>query len=142
MSLEELRQKRLKWVEANRENDFEEGIRRLLTDLYPDNAHFIYELLQNAEDAKATEVRFILKEDGIEFEHNGNRLFTLEDVKSITSIGISTKKDDATNIGKFGVGFKAVFSYTNTPEIISGKYHFRIRELVVPDTVGVVSLCS
>ena len=136
MSLEELRQKRLKWVEANRENDFEEGIRRLLTDLYPDNAHFIYELLQNAEDAKATEVRFILKEDGIEFEHNGNRLFTLEDVKSITSIGISTKKDDPTNIGKFGVGFKAVFSYTNTPEIISGKYHFRIRELVVPDTVG------
>ena len=136
MSLEELRQKRLKWVEANRENDFEEGIRRLLTDLYPDNAHFIYELLQNAEDAKATEVRFILKEDGIEFEHNGSRLFTLEDVKSITSIGISTKKDDPTNIGKFGVGFKAVFSYTNTPEIISGKYHFRIRDLVVPDTVG------
>lgn len=141
MSLEELRQKRLKWVEANRENDFEEGIRRLLTDLYPDNAHFIYELLQNAEDAKATEIRFILKEDGIEFEHNGSRLFTLEDVKSITSIGISTKKDDPTNIGKFGVGFKAVFSYTNTPEIISGKYHFRIRDLVVPDTDG-LSPCA
>ena len=134
MSLEELRQKRLKWVEANRENDFEEGIRRLLTNLYPDNAHFIYELLQNAEDVKATEVRFILKEDGIEFEHNGSQLFTLDDVKYITSIGISTKKDDPTNIGEFGVGFKAVFSYTNTPEIMSGKYHFRIRDLVVPDT--------
>lgn len=34
--LEELRQKRLKWIEANRENNFEEGIKRLLTDLYPD----------------------------------------------------------------------------------------------------------
>ena len=61
MILEELRQKRLKWVEANRENGFDDGIRRLLTELYPDNAHFIYELLQNAEDARATEVRFISK---------------------------------------------------------------------------------
>ena len=136
MSLEELRRKRLRWVEANRENDFEEGIERLLTELYPDNAHFIYEILQNAEDAKATEVRFLLKEDGVEFEHNGSRLFTLEDVKSITSIGDSTKKDDPTNIGKFGVGFKAVFAYTKTPEITSDQYHFRIRDLVVPDTAG------
>ena len=136
MNLEELRRKRLKWVEANRENDFEEGIGRLLTELYPDNAHFIYELLQNAEDARATEVRFILKEDGAEFEHNGSQLFTLEDVESITSIGVSTKKDDPTNIGKFGVGFKAVFAYTETPEITSGQYHFRIRDLVVPDTDG------
>ena len=136
MSLEELRKKRLKWVEANRENGFEDGIKHLLADLYPDNAHFIYELLQNAEDAKATEVRFILKEDGVEFEHNGDRLFTLKDVDSITSFGDSTKKDDPTNIGKFGIGFKAVFAYTPTPEIESGEYHFRIRDLVVPDTDG------
>lgn len=141
MSLEELRQKRLRWVKANRENDFEEGIGRLLTELYPDNAHFIYELLQNAEDAKATEVRFTLKEDSVEFKHNGSQLFTLGDVESITSIGVSTKRDDPTNIGKFGVGFKAVFAYTNTPEITSGKYHFRIRDLVVPDTEG-LSPCA
>lgn len=134
MSLEELRLKRLKWVEGSRENGFDDGIRRLLTDLYPDNAHFIYELLQNAEDAHATEVRFTLREDCVEFEHNGARLFTLEDVKSITSIGFSTKREDQTSIGKFGVGFKAVFAYTETPEIASGKYHFRIRDLVVPDT--------
>lgn len=134
MSLEELRLKRLKWVEANRENGFDDGIRRLLTDLYPDNAHFIYELLQNAEDAGATEVRFILRENSVEFEHNGARLFTLEDVDSITSIGFSTKREDHTSIGKFGVGFKAVFAYTETPEIASGEYHFRIRDLVMPDT--------
>ena len=139
MSLEKLRQKRLKWVEANRENGFDDGIRRLLTDLYPDNAHFIYELLQNAEDARATEVRFILREDRVEFEHNGVRLFTLEDVDSITSIGFSTKREDHTSIGKFGVGFKAVFSYTETPEVVSGEYHFRIRDLVVPDTEELAS---
>lgn len=136
MNLEKLKRKRLKWVEANRENDFEEGIGRLLTDLYPDNAHFIYELLQNAEDAQATEVRFILQEDRVEFEHNGDRLFSIEDVEAITGLGISTKKDDTTNIGKFGVGFKAVFAYTATPEVRSGEFHFRILDLVMPDTDG------
>ena len=134
--LNELRKKREKWVEANRENNFEEGIKHLLTDLYPDNAHFIYELLQNAEDARASEVRFVLTNDSAEFEHNGNRLFSAKDVEAITSIGVSNKKDDPTNIGKFGIGFKAVFAYTATPEIESGRYHFRIRDMVVPDTGG------
>ncbi|HLP82405.1 MAG TPA: hypothetical protein VK141_10515, partial [Nitrosomonas sp.] len=135
MTIIQLSEKRKKWVDANRENGFDDGIKKLLTDLYPDNAHFIYELLQNAEDAGATQVTFILNEDNIEFEHNGNRLFSLADVDSITSIGVSTKKDDPTSIGKFGVGFKAVFAYTNTPEIQSGEYHFRIRDLVIPEMI-------
>jgi len=130
----DLKQKRLKWVEANRENGFDEGINRLLTELYPDNAHFIYELLQNAEDPQATEVTFKLSESAVEFTHNGKRLFEFKDVESITSIGNSTKRDDATSIGKFGVGFKAVFAYTKTPEIHSGDFHFQIHDLVVPET--------
>lgn len=136
-SFEQLRQKRLGWVASNKENRFDTGIKRLLTDLYPDNAHFIYELLQNAEDAGATKVCFILSEDSIEFEHNGSKLFTLNDVEAITSIGESTKQEDPTSIGKFGVGFKAVFAYTTTPEIHSGTFHFRIQDLVVPSSSGV-----
>ena len=132
-AIKDLAKRRKKWVEANRENEFEAGIKRLLTDLYPDNAHFIYELLQNAEDAKAQEVRFTLDKDRIEFEHNGERLFELNDVESITSIGFSAKRDDATNIGKFGVGFKAVFAYTETPQVESGEFNFRIRDMVVPE---------
>ena len=133
-TIHQLSEKRKKWVETTRENDFEDGIKRSLTDLYPDNAHFIYELLQNAEDAKASEVQFVLNTDSIEFEHNGSQLFSISDVESITSIGNSPKKEDPTSIGKFGVGFKAVFAYTSTPEIRSGEYHFRIRDLVVPET--------
>ena len=133
MNLEELQQIRLKWVNANRENQFEVGIKRLLTDLYPDDAHFIYEVLQNAEDAGASKVKFTLNSDSVEFEHNSGRLFSMEDVKSITSIGDSNKKDDPTSIGKFGIGFKAVFAYTSTPIVESGEYHFRMRDLVVPD---------
>jgi len=136
IQLKDLYRKRKKWVEANRENNFESGIKRLLTDLYPDNAHFIYELLQNAEDAKATSVKFDLRTEEVIFEHNGERLFSIDDVDAITSIGISTKKDDHTSIGKFGVGFKAVYSYTKTPEILSGDYHFSIKDMVVPEEVG------
>lgn len=146
-SLEELQKKRHGWVEANKENDFEDGIKNLLTELYPDNAHFIFELLQNAEDARikydptskgAKSVKFLLKDDVLTFQHNGEGLFTLDNVVGITGIGSSpTKRDDPTAIGKFGVGFKAVFAYTNTPEIHSGDFHFRICDLVVPETDGV-----
>lgn len=134
--MNKLIEKRKKWIEANRENGFEEGIKNLLTDLYPDSAHFVFELLQNAEDAKASAVKFILFKHGLVFEHNGSRLFTIDDVDAITSIGKSFKKDDPTNIGKFGVGFKSVYAYTSTPEVVSGEYHFEIHDLVVPITEG------
>ena len=136
-AFQQLRSDRLAYVEGLRRNKgFEAGILRLLTQLYPDNAHFIYELLQNAEDAKASHARFTLSNESLVFEHNGSRLFSARDVESITSIGDSTKADSPTEIGKFGVGFKAVFAYTQTPEIHSGVYQFRIRDLVVPELIS------
>lgn len=130
--LQKLSAKRQEWVKSSRENGFEEGIQNLLTQLYPDKAHFIYELLQNAEDAQATHVHFDLQDDQLIVEHNGKRPFKEEDVDSITSIGQSTKKDDINQIGKFGVGFKAVFAYTTTPQVHSQDYAFEIRDLVCP----------
>jgi hypothetical protein len=132
---EELSARRRGYVEAARDNGFEEGLRKLLADLYPDNAHFIYELLQNAEDAGAREVIFDLQADGLQVKHDGPRLFDLRDIDSITGIGQSTKVDDATSIGKFGVGFKAVFAYTQTPVIHSGEHSFAIHDLFVPAQV-------
>lgn len=132
-TFEELCENRKKWVDISKDNDFDEGILKLLTELYPDKAHFVYELLQNAEDAKATKVSFKLYKDRLEFVHNGSRLFSLDDIDSITSISGSTKSDkQGTSIGKFGVGFKSVFSYTDSPEIKSGEWHFEINNLVVP----------
>ena len=58
--------------------------------------------------------------------------------RRITSIGNNKlKKDDKTSIGKFGVGFKAVYTYTKTPEIHSGEYDFCIQDMFVPDPDGV-----
>src|SRR5262245_16671505 len=97
-TLEEIRRKRARWVEANRENGFEEGIHRLLSDLYPDKAHFVYELLQNAEDAGATQINFQLDSEKLVATHNGSRRFNEKDVVSITSIGASTKRDQVNQI--------------------------------------------
>lgn len=140
--LDHLRTKRLKWIEANRENNFEGGILNLLTELYPEQAHFIFELFQNAEDALASSISFCLKSDRLTVTHDGKRQFDEKDVDSITSIGQSTKKDDFNQIGKFGVGFKAVFSYTATPIVHSEKFHFEIRDLVCPHPVEIPSLSA
>lgn len=142
--LEELIQKRKRFLDSANENNFKDGLFSLLTDLYPDTAHFIIELLQNAEDMDATVVRFTLTEDCLEFEHNGTkRDFDLNDIDAITSIGHNDqKKEDPTSIGKFGVGFKSVFAYTSSPEIHSGQYHFKILDYFLPEFNGVEKLST
>ena len=107
------------------------GIRKLVEDIYPDRAHFIFELLQNAEDAGATEGRFTLGQYSASFEHNGHP-FTEENVWAITDIGGEDKEEDEYKIGRFGVGFKAVFAYCETPHIWSPTFSFKISELVLP----------
>ena len=109
------------------------GIRKLVEDLYPDRAHFIYELLQNAEDAEATQALFILGQDRLVFEHDG-RPFTETDVERITTIGEG--KQDEDKIGRFGFGFKAVFAYSETPHVYSPTYSFKITHMVLPRAVS------
>ena len=137
-TFEELKSKRKEMVKSMKENDAFDGIKNLLTELYPDKAHFIFELLQNAEDMNASEVDFCLFNDKLIFIHNGDkRDFTLEDVEAITNISKGTKKDDPTAIGQFGVGFKAVYAYTSTPEVYSGEHCFKIVDMLVPEDEGI-----
>ncbi|MCD0161809.1 hypothetical protein IHN63_10885 [Deinococcus sp. 6YEL10] len=110
------------------------GIRGIVEELYPDKAHFLYELLQNAEDTQATQVTFRLEADRLTFEHNGVP-FSEADVRGITNIGKGTKRDSDDKIGRFGVGFKAVFAYTETPSIWSPSFSFRLESLVLPTAI-------
>ncbi|MBN1547158.1 MAG: hypothetical protein JW902_10910, partial [Syntrophaceae bacterium] len=110
------------------------GIRQIVEDLYPDRAHFIYELLQNAEDTGATETKFVLNEDGLNFEHNG-RPFDEKDLEGITNIGKGRAGEQEDKIGRFGIGFKAVFAYSETPHIWSPTYSFKITDLVLPNKI-------
>ncbi len=132
MNFEEWKRTGPALINALKARGEEETFRQLLSDLYPKKAHFIYELFQNAEDAGATECRFKLLSNCLIFEHNG-RVFNEADVRSICGIGKSLKRNDPTKIGQFGVGFKAVFAYTNSPEIHSGPFKFQIKDLLVFD---------
>src|SRR5246500_2175269 len=103
----------------------------LLGQLYSERTHFIFELIQNAEDAGATEVAFELFGDRLELRHDG-RPFTEADVRGGCGVGRSDKAGDLTAIGKFGIGFKSVYAYTGTPRIYSGDEAFRIENFVRP----------
>lgn len=121
------------------------GIQRSVVDKYSDQAHFIYELLQNADDVKATSASFRLERGGLYFIHDGSVRFTVSNpqsedtdaycgalghINSITSIANSNKTE--ASIGKFGVGFKAVFQYTQTPHIYDPNFRFKIERFIVP----------
>ncbi len=112
---------------------------------YSDQAHFIYELIQNADDARASKVWFLLETDRLIFAHNGQKHFSISDparekedkekhllgdINAITSAYASNK--DKASIGKFGIGFKSVFQYTNTPHIYDTTFQFKIERFVVP----------
>ena len=86
--------------------------------LYTDKAHFVYELLQNAEDAGATNIRFQQYEDKLVVSHDGQP-FSLENLQSICDIGNSDKVDKLNQIGEFGVGFKSVFGICETVYLYS-----------------------
>ncbi len=131
--IDQVREKRKKLADVLVDEEYS-GLRELVEELYPDKAHFIYELLQNAEDAGAKSVQFRLREDRLIFAHDG-RPFTEEDVWGITNIGKGTKREDQDKIGRFGVGFKAVFAYSETPSIWSPTFNFRISDLVLPTEI-------
>jgi hypothetical protein len=94
--------------------------------MYADTAHFVYELLQNADDAGATEIDFLLRPNQLIVEHNGTP-FTEENVRAISYFGKG--KTDVTAIGRFGLGFKSVFAYTATPSIHSVEDDFELVDL-------------
>lgn len=114
---------------------------QLLADRYSDRTHFVYELLQNAEDAIGWRllvqedfqraVAFRLTHEALYFQHSGLP-FTEEHVRGICNIGKGTKRQDLTAIGKHGIGFKSVYAYTHHPEVHSGDEHFVIESFVRP----------
>jgi hypothetical protein len=109
----------------------------LLADRYDDRTHFIYELLQNAEDALAKRgqwngkrsVRFLLDSRELRVSHFG-KPFDEADVRGVCGIAESTK--DLTAIGRFGIGFKSVYAFTDRPEVHSGDDSFAIESFVWP----------
>jgi len=110
---------------------------KLAAGLYDDRTHFIFELLQNAEDALgrrgewhgSRKVAFFLNPTRLTLSHFG-KPFDEADVRSVCDIAESTKNE--ASIGRFGLGFKSVYTVTDLPEIHSGEEDFAIENYVFP----------
>ena len=105
---------------------------------YAANIDVFKELIQNADDAKATEVRFLIDWrshpssstitnelaawQGPALIAYNNAVFTDDDLEHICHVAGETKKDDPLKIGRFGVGFCAVYRLTDLPTFISRRY--------------------
>ena len=104
---------------------------------YTDGFAVPKELIQNADDAGATEVKFLydqrtnggftscLFDEGMKacqgpalWAYN-DAVFTDHDFKNITDLGGATKKRDTAKIGRFGLGFNAVYNLTDVPSFVS-----------------------
>lgn len=92
--------------------------------LYTDKSHFVYELLQNAEDAEAKSIKFVQYPDRLEVFHDG-KPFTSANLQGLCDIGKSDKVDNLNQIGEFGVGFKSVFGICDTVRLYSSPSAFR-----------------
>ena len=114
---------------------------------YPCDTGIMKELIQNADDAKATEINFIKDYrthrtekvwDEMYCPLQGpalcvfnNSAFTQEDLKGIQDLGIGSKAEDPTKTGQYGVGFNAVYNLTDAPSFLTKS----------PDIAGKETLC-
>ncbi|KAI8499261.1 hypothetical protein Bbelb_230250 [Branchiostoma belcheri] len=112
-------------------------LKNILND-YPEGAGIFKELIQNADDAGATEVKFLvdwrknedsregLIDQGMEMCHGpalwayNNATFSEEDFKNIQNLGGQTKLEALEKVGRFGVGFNSVYHVTDVPSFVSG----------------------
>lgn len=79
--------------------------------------HVLSELLQNADDARATEASVKVEDQVFHFEHNGED-FVEPHFESLCRFGYSNKRELHT-IGFRGVGFKSTFSLGDRVELIT-----------------------
>ncbi|KAI3045489.1 hypothetical protein CBS76997_4576 [Aspergillus niger] len=98
-------------------------------DIYSTAAHFLLELIQNADDneyaANITPALVLTYRNRV-LRTDCNELgFTPGQVEAICNLGYSTKKDKVEATGEKGVGFKSVFSVAASVWIASGPYTFK-----------------
>jgi sacsin len=101
-------------------------------------AGILMEMLQNADDAGATELKLLLDStfyptdstlgpgmanwQGPALLAFNDAKFSPEDYRNISRIGQDSKLSRPGAIGRFGLGFNIVYNLTDVPSFVSGDY--------------------
>jgi sacsin len=105
---------------------------------YPEGPGTLMEMVQNADDAGATKVSFLLDLSshaansipspamamwqGPALLCYNDAMFSPSDFHNISRIGQDSKMARPTSIGRFGLGFNSVYHWTDLPSFVSGEY--------------------
>lgn len=132
--------------EASVVDNLRNAIEKLSEDLYHKKSHFIFELIQNAEDnnydnEKEPFIKFSLqhKSQPLLLVENNEKGFSEENVTAICNVGRSTKKNKVGYIGQKGIGFKSVFKVTERPHIFSGNFAFSLPREIKELNIGYIA---
>jgi len=100
---------------------------KLAKEIHTKNPHFIFELIQNAEDneyeSSTSIIRFMIDSDRLIIQNN-EKGFEKRDVWALCGIGTTTKTKAMGYIGEKGIGFKSVFMVANEVQIYSNGFQF------------------
>ncbi|EEP80666.1 predicted protein [Uncinocarpus reesii 1704] len=126
------------------------AIKILASNLYSTDARFVFELIQNAEDAsyrviqacnELPFIKFTVCHDRVIIDSNEDG-FSVQDVRAICSTGESTKTNIQGYIGEKGIGFKSVFKVASKVHIQSGPFSFYFEHNRGEDGLGMVTPIS
>ena len=94
--------------------------------LSSDRLQGLAEILQNADDASASEVRLVLREDDLLVGHNGSVRCGCDTLCGLATPWFSTKGGEADSFGRHGIGLSALRSLSRTIEVHCSPYHLRL----------------
>ncbi|HXM43991.1 MAG TPA: DUF3883 domain-containing protein [Bryobacteraceae bacterium] len=108
--------------------DYVNALKLISQVVFTRSSAFILELLQNAEDSglglnSTGTFDIALNRRRIKVSHNGSP-FAPADVRALCGIQ-SSKKPERGTLGYLGIGFKSVFTATDSPEIYSRGFAFK-----------------
>lgn len=95
-----------------------------------DKLQGISEVIQNADDVGASQVRLILRPTDLWVGHDGSRV-ELRHVLGLAIPWLTTKSSEAASIGRFGIGLMTLRSISNTMEVHCHPFHVRFGEPTV-----------
>ncbi|KAL6760935.1 hypothetical protein V8C86DRAFT_987674 [Haematococcus lacustris] len=125
------------WEDFGQKVDLTARIREILIN-YPEGTPILKELVQNADDARATRIAFCLDHrqhptagllaasmapfQGVALLVFNNAVFSERDFDSISKVGDSVKREEAGKTGRFGIGFNSCYHITDLPSFVSGSH--------------------